>query len=242
MIPDLVYPLKVTDDCEELRYSLRSVHTNAPGLFGKVWVITREPVPDWLTGVHVLAAGDGGNKGQDVRSKMAAACAHPEVADRFLLMCDDFYLVDPITEWEAFHMGPTSAYLRRLRREHAAAGWLRSVAHTADWMAAQGHGDILTRQGHRPLPWDKVRLAEALATYPVGRPLDVNGLYDIAGAGGVGRKGMNSKIRHDPAEFHRKTTKRNIPWLSSNNTSFAEGMIGGYIRGIFREPSPFERR
>lgn len=242
MIPDLVYPLKVTDDCEELRYSLRSVHTNAPGLYGRIWVLTNDTPPDWLTGVQVLPCGDGGTKAQDVRSKIAAACAHSDVSPTFLLMCDDFFLVDPITEWEPFHMGPTSAYVARWRAEGASAGWLRAVTETADWMLEQGHGDILTRQGHRPLLWDKVRLAEALATYPAGRPLDVNGLYDIAGAGGVGRRGMNSKIKHDAAEFHRKTTKRNIPWLSSNNTSFAEGMVGGYIRGLFREPSPFERR
>lgn len=241
-IVDLVYPVKFTDDLEELRYSLRSIHAHAQGLYGRVWIATREGLPSWLTGVHRLDAGDGGGKTHDIRSKIAAACANREVSQTFLLMCDDFYLVEPVTEWAAFHMGPTSEYVQRLlARTDTARGWLRCVTDTADWMAEQGYGDILARQGHRPLLWDKTRLADALNAYPTDRKLDVNGLYDIAGAGGIGTRGMNSKVRMDDAEFHEKTTNRDIPWLSSNNGSFTHGLIGEHIRDMFPDPSPFER-
>lgn len=238
--PDLVYPLKVAGACDELRYSLRSIHQNAQGLYGNVWVVTGGSVPDWLQGVRHIVAGDPRGKSQDVRAKLRAACDHPEVSQNFLIMCDDFFLVEEVDHWEPFHSGPTSTHVKRLRREGAGLRWLRGVIDTAEWMEEQGYGDILARQGHRPLVWDKAKLAGALDAYPTDRQFDVNGLYDMAGAGGVGRRGMNSKVRLDHREFHSKIANRDIPWLSSNDQSFSEGMIGGYIRGMFPEPSPFE--
>lgn len=239
VLPDLVYPLKVAGDCDELKYSLRSLR-HAEGLYGRVWVITRDPLPSWLTGVRVIRAGTPSGKPADVRRKIEAGCAHDEVSDRFLIMCDDFFLVEPVTEWAAFHMGPTSEYVARLRRQGAARGWLRGVTDTAEWMRSQGYGDVLARQGHRPLLWHKRNLFRACKRYPRNRQLDVNGLYDMAGAGPVGVRGMNSKIKTD-AEFHAKIAARDIPWLSSNNTSFETGLIGAHIRALFPDPSPFER-
>lgn len=236
---DLVYPVKVLDDLGELRYSLRSVWENARGLYDKIWIITQEELPSWLQNVNVIKAGAGGNKANDVKSKILAACEHPEVSDNFIMMCDDFYLVDKIDQWETFHMGPTSLYIKKIRSERAGNNWLRSVSDTAEWMRQQGYGDIPVYQGHRPVLWDKEKLKVEIERYPSNKQLDTNGLYPAAGAGGEGTRGMNSKIK-DNKEFLQKFEARNIPWLSSNNGSFSDGMIGGYIRGAFRNPSPYE--
>lgn len=243
-LPDLVYPVRAGEN-EELRYSLRSIVANADGLFRKVWIVGTG-LPSWLTGVEVLEAGADGGRVADVRAKITAAAKHRGVASRFVLLNDDHFLVDPISKWEAFHMGPTTVYLKHLETLDPPLTprnnkWVRTVAATAEWMAEQGHGDILCRQGHRPLLWDKRKLSKALAEYPDDHELDVLGLYDLAGAGGVGRLGGNAKIINDPAAFHAKLAELDIPWLSSNDRSFSEGMIGGYIRGMFREPSKFEK-
>lgn len=238
---DLVYPVKVNDDLEELRYSLRSVSKNAEGLFNNVWLITKEKLPSWVSRrPMVIDAGDGGTKANDVKSKLLVACNHGSVSNEFVLMCDDFFLVEPIKQWDTWNMGPTSEYVKRLRREGAGAAWLRSVTDTAEWMRQQGHGDIPVYQGHRPLLWNKERLGDAISRYPAAKRLDINGLYPIAGAGPMpGERGMNSKVR-DNAMFREKINSRNIPWLSSNNGSFRDGMIGGYIMGMFTESSPYE--
>ena len=240
-LPDLVYPVRAGEN-EELRYSLRSVATNAAGLYRKVWIVGHG-LPDWLTGVEVIDA-HGPESGQsDVRAKITAAANDPRVAARFVLLADDMFLVDPITRWEPFHMGPTSAFVAHLAKQGTTtvnSGWLRNVVATAEWMAEQGHGDILCRQGHRPLLWDKKKLAAALAAYPADRRLDTVGLYDLAGAAGEGRKAGNAKVGVDASQFHAKLAELDIPWLSSNDRAFAEGMIGGYIRGMFRTPSRYE--
>ena len=243
-LPDLVIPVKPTDDgCTELRYALRSVAAHAEGLYRKVWIIG-VGLPEWLTNVGIIEAQAVGRAG-DVRAKITAAANDKRVAARFVLMSDDTFLVEPITEWRAYHMGPFSEYLVRLAnlpapRTRANSSWVRTICATADWMTEQGHGDTLTRQGHRPVMWDKKKLAAALAAYPTDRALDVVGLYDLAGAGVEGGRAKNTKITVAD-DFLARLAERDSPWVSSNERSFREGMVGGYIRGMFRDPSPYER-
>lgn len=239
-LPDLVYPVKTAG--EELRYSLRAIATNARGLYRKVWLVGDRP--EWVTGVeHIEASASRSDRGEDVRAKIAAACAHPDLADRFVLLHDDYYLIDRIDRWDAYHMGPLDEWIERLRRRtDTSMSWLRYVTMTRDWVTEQGHTEQMAWQGHRPLMWDKRKLAETLAAYPEKRPLDVVGLYQIAGADqGEPRRGGNTKVTSDPASFHEKLAARDTPWLSSNDRSFSEGMIGGYIRGMFNRPCRYER-
>lgn len=238
--PDLVYTYKHTGT-DELRYSLRSVCANADGLFGQVWIVG--DLPDWAVGVrHLDARASQGDRYEDVRAKVAAVVKQPELSQTFLLMNDDFYLCRPVTEWAAFHMGSTWALLRRLARNaDPHRKWQRTIRATAEWMQQQGHGDVLARQGHRPSLWDKTRLDQALSRYPKGRPLDVRGLYDMAGAGGVGVKVANSKVSLD-AQFPDKVAQLEVcPWLSSSDLSWRDGLVGKYVRDLFPEPCRYER-
>lgn len=240
--PDLVYLYKTNGNGDELRYSLRSLCKNADGLFGNVWV-AGDPLPEWATGVGHIPSGDPGGRVEDVRAKVTAAANHPDVSPVFLLVDDDMFLCRPVTEFEAFHMGPTSKYLEA--REKAGdphRAWLRRVRVTAEWMAAQGYGDVLARQGHKPCLYGKEALAKALDRYPKGHPLDVRGLYDAAGAvAGEGRKAPNTKVT-SAATFHQKVANLDVcPWLSSSDEQFAEGLIGGFIRGLFPDPCRFEK-
>lgn len=240
-LPDLVYPVKC--ETEELRYSLRSVAANASGLFRKVWLVGHRP--EWVTGVEHIDAGAPGGKSQDVRAKVAAACAHPGVADTFVLMCDDFWLVEPIDRFEVWHYGTLEERVAQWRRERGSRPWLKMVTETAKWVAAQGGASGLCWQGHRPLMWDKAAMGAVLKRYPRDRELDVTGLFDLAGAPmGEPRLGCNTKVNSDPESFHRKLAefaKHDVPWISGNEQGFESGMIGGYIRGIFRDPCRYER-
>lgn len=241
-LPDLVYPYRSTGDDEALRYSLRSVAANARGLFGRVWIVG--DLPEWATDVGHIVTTPGASRQEDIRAKWTAAAGHPDVAATFLLMNDDFWLVRKVRRFEAFHMGPLDRYLAHLDRSgDAFRAWRRVVETTAEWMAEQGYPDTMVRQGHRPAMFDKARLADALAAYPAGRPLDVLGLYDMCGAGGVGTRAGNAKI-NTTEHFHAKTAPAVLdvqPWLSANDAAFSDGLIGGYVRALFPDPSPFEQ-
>lgn len=239
-LPDLVYPVK--GETEELRYSLRSLATNAHGLFGRVWLVGHRP--EWVAGIEHIEAGAPGGRAADVRAKIEAVCAHPDVADTFLLLHDDYWLAEPVERFEAWHLGPVSERLESWRRQRSSSGWLQAVAETAAWVQSQG-GSGLCWQGHRPLLWDKARLRDVLATFPRDKHLDVVGLFDVAGAPmGEPRRGCNTKVNSDDASFHRKMAEfanYDVPWISGNERGFYGGMIGRHIRGMFPESCRYER-
>lgn len=238
--PDVVYPFRDTCGTDELRYSLRSLAVNATGLFGQVWIVG--DLPDWMTGVGRIEHRDVPDKMRDFCARVIAAVSHPGVSPRILLMNDDIYLTRKIRRFEAYHSGPSSEYYAQMVAQRVNSAWLACFKATTDWMRERGHGDVLTRQGHRPLLWDKAKLAAVLAEYPPNQPLDVVGLYDEAGDGDEGVLAPNMKVSN-VVQYHEKVAALDVcPWLSSSDDSFREGLIGGHIRALFPKPSRFERR
>lgn len=238
-LPDLVYPFKATAGDDELRYSLRSVAAHADGLFRKVWIVG--DVPEWATSVEQIPHHPLPNKVEDFRARVAAAAGHEGVTSKFLLMNDDFFLARPVASFEAFHSGPSSEHYARMVARKVDPAWLSCFKATWDWMAARGHGDVLVRQGHRPLLWSRRKLAAVLAEYPAGRALDVVGLYDEAGAGGVGSLAPNMKVTNRAQYLSKVAHLDTCPWLSSSDDAFADGLIGGHIRALFPVPCRFEK-
>lgn len=246
VLPDLVYPLRVEEDSEELRYSLRSVCANADGLFGRVWVVGDRP--DWLTGVGFLDAalppgrpGDPWGPIRDRRFKAASVAAHGDVAETLLWMNDDFFLCRPISSWQMWHQGDAFAFALKMRAAAAPQWWLHMVESMALWAQRQGVQDGKAWQGHLPRLFAKARLGEAIAAYPESWPLDVCGLYELAGAiGGPGERGVNTKV-HNAEQFRRGVDRLDrVPWLSTTDVSFRKGIVGEYIRELFPDPCRFE--
>lgn len=239
VLMDLVYLVRSGPN-EELRYSLRSIEKNAPGLFRKVWVMGTD-LPDWLTGVEFLPIPDGDHKHETMRRKTLAVCDNPDVTPTFGLMNDDYFLVKPISEWVVYHMGPASEWINEklAKRSWSWTSYLRDVYATCRWMADQGYGDVPVRETHSITVWDRVRLAEVIRAYPQNRGLTVVDLYEAAGAGGPGVRGPNAKVHND--EHLAARLKDGWPWLSSSDESWVSSRIGEYMRGMFPEPSRFEK-
>lgn len=233
--PDLVYVVRPGDDNEELRYSLRSVSTNAP--HRKVWIVGT--VPGWLRNVEGIPLEPHPEKFANQRQSLAAACAHPDVSEVFVLMNDDHFVTEKITTWPTIHLGVTSEYLqRRLEGGRIRNTWLKAVRDTAEWMAEQGHGDVLCYEAHVPLLFNKQALGDLITSYPAGRYMVAGELYAVAGAGGVGAQGLNVKVKTDE-EFAEKRDQ-SAPFISTNEDTFAHLAVGEYIRSLFPTPSKYE--
>lgn len=244
MLPDLAYLVHETDN-ELLRHSLRSIDRHAQGSFRDVWIVGT--LPAWVVNVRHLpvAEPDPREKFASIRSKVTAIGDCDEMAERVVILNDDHIALGPVTSWEPTHMGPTSGYLaREAERGRVAAhnSWIRAVANTAEWMRERGHGDIDCYEGHVPLCFDRAKLAAILADYPPDRSCDYPGFYPEAGAAGPGERALNAKIGPSADEFLAKICHPDMPaWLSTNDKGFTLGMVGGYIRGMLREPCKYER-
>lgn len=239
-LPDLAWIVRPGENAE-LRYSLRSFAKNARGLYRKVWIVGT--VPEWVKGVEGIPLTPLPEKFANIRQSLTALCADERAADEVVIMHDDFFAIDRVTDWRGYHLGSTAKFLARL----AANGkrpekntWVRSLQQTAAWMAERGHGDIDCYEAHTPLLFDRRKLGALIAEYSADRWMLCAGLYPEAGAGG-GERGINTKVSALDAATLEAKVAAPVPYLSSNEASFDGGVIGGFVRGVFRESCRFEK-
>lgn len=239
---DLAYIVRPGDNNEELRHSLRSVEANVTG-FRNIWIAGT--VPTWVRNVRALPIPPKPEKFANQRQSVTALCEAPGVADTIVIFNDDHFVTDPIdaSSVPVFHLGPAEDLAARLIDNHAIDPrnrWLRAVRKTASWVEQQGHPNALAYEAHTPLPFRTAALRDALAAYPAERILCYPELYALAGAGDVGVSAGNCKVaRLADAELRAKM-ELSMPYLSSNDDTFAAGAIGDHIRATFPTPSRYE--
>ena len=93
---DIIYPLKsdTAHDCNELKYSLRSVDMYLQNV-GRIYIIS-DSLPDWIQNVELIRVKDYPGlrvKEFNIATKVCAACNNENVSDPFLFMNDDHFLL-----------------------------------------------------------------------------------------------------------------------------------------------------
>jgi hypothetical protein len=228
--PDLVVPVRETAVNEQLRYALRTWAANLP--HRQVWIVGYRPA--WLQNVGHIPTAQPGTKYQNTTAAVRAACEHPDVADRFLLMNDDFFVMRKLAQMPVLHRGRVDA-VERYYASRASGSYLAGMRETRDLLASLGHTEPLSYELHVPLPVDKAGMLEAL---DVGRHLAVvhkRSLYgNLASLGG-------DQIE-DVKVLHRGPRFPQGPFLSTMPDSFANGMVGRHIRQAYFQPSPYESK
>ena len=171
---------------------------------------------------------------------MRAIVECDEIAPVFALMNDDHFLMEPLTEWRAYQRCTLAEFYGSslFVDGEPESEWARCVAETAEWVVSQGGGDVLY-QTHRPPVFDRAKLRAALDAIPEGISLDVDGLLPLARGVDVEVLAGDCKVYLTPDMF-RFIQERNTPWLSSADDAFELGLMGGFIRGMFQEPSRWE--
>jgi hypothetical protein len=98
-IMDLVYFCRNGNN-EELRYSIRSAVKNLK--FDKLWVVGGKP--SWYSGPYIEVPQTG-RKYQNVQDSANKIFYSPEISDPFILMNDDFYIIEPVDSPTNFNGG-----------------------------------------------------------------------------------------------------------------------------------------
>lgn len=90
---DIVYIVKQNWDNDELRYSLRSLDNIK---HDRVFIVWHKPY--WCQNViHIPAQDPYKIKSLNALHKIKIACENEKVSEDFILMNDDFYILEPIT-------------------------------------------------------------------------------------------------------------------------------------------------
>lgn len=226
-LPDLLYVIGPgSSGHEELRHSLRSVAKNLP--HRKVWIVGS--VPDWTRNVEEINLEPHPEKFPNQRQSLTVAVDQQDLSDNFILMNDDMFVIEPVSDLPCFHLGPSSAHLEFLDSVGKDNDWVDAVRATAEWF-----GDPNCYECHIPLLFSRERLRAVLRAYPKDRPFAAGEVYEAARAGSEGVLGHCVKVTRQPL-----AEKLGTPFLSSDDRSFAKGEVGRYVRSLFPEKCRYE--
>lgn len=232
---DLVVPVRGAARNDELRYALRSWTVNLPHA-RRVWLVGHRP--HWVGEVgHIPTRQDGLSPWQATTAAVRAACEHPEVSNEFLLMNDDFFVLQRITRVPVLHRGllrdvAARRAARASRHDRYGAG-LRAALERLQQL---GYDEPLCYEHHSPLPVDKAQMLRAL---DAGAGCDVakRSVYgNLAGVGGEAAEDVKVNWRA-PRGYGPGSV-----FVSTASDAFTHGEVGKWIRGLFPTPCRYEKR
>jgi hypothetical protein len=209
---DLVYLCRRGEN-EELRYSLRSAAANLP--HDRVWVFGG--APGWLTGATIVPTDQHAGKFVNAETSLRLACEHPDVSDPFVLMNDDFFVMQPVPQISALNFGPARSVLERYHGTGIKSGaYIERMEATVALLVARGFTDPLSYELHVPMVFSKAALLAVLDEFCLAAErtgIQYRSLYgNLEAVGG-------ETIR-DVKVYSRTQTVPQGPWLSSVDSAF----------------------
>jgi hypothetical protein len=218
---DVVYLCRNGEN-EELRYSLRSLKNID---HGRVWVFGGAPA--WLTGVEFVETDQSGVKRVNTHAALKLACAHPDISDEFILMNDDFFIVESC-DIPVAHMGSLTEAKADYAARYPNSNYTQWLNGTAAVLTAQGIDDPLSYELHIPMVFDKALLGEILTTYDTPGLLYRTIYGNLLGIGGVQMA--------DVKVYDGKQAVPHGPFISSVETSFPA--VEPVLRYLLPDESP----
>ena len=226
---DIVYILKDEFNCEELRYSLRSVEKNFPHRF--VWFVGGQP-----KGFHPDRAIQhkqvGSTKWDMIKSSMWKAVENEEVSDDFFLFNDDFFVMKKFKGKFVNYVDMTLAEkIDELRRN--VHPWLNPYGRTlfkAEQELLSLGCPTMNYDVHLPMVLNKELFKASINKCSSPQMRSVYGNLNA----------VPFVIHQDVKVYDMETLPEAPDFLSTNEDVFEKGRVGAYIREQFPTPSRWE--
>lgn len=202
---DVVYIVRRGDNNEELRYSLRSL-VNIP----HDRVIIAGYTPSWVTNVLSIETEQLGRKTPNALGNLKAALAYKGLSDEFILMNDDFYILEPLESIPVLHRGPLDDVIEYYRREHPNGSYCKGMTDTREFQYQLGLTNLLSYELHVPFVFNKRMLSYIL---------------ELAG-----------RMRPDIYRLHYRTLYGNLYCIGGqqiDDVKIYDRYVRGDIRGAF---------
>jgi hypothetical protein len=226
---DVVYICKAGDN-EELRYSIRSVVKNLK--FRNIWVVGGKP--DWYVGNYISVPQDK-SKYTNARNNLRAICRSAEISDSFILMNDDFYIINKVEAVPYMHGGLLANKIKRYKELTGETRYVLMLKKTLANLSRRLKKDILDYELHVPMVMEKEKLSEVVEVPDFwrsryGNLFSVSGIeindVKVYGNGGLTKNSYNiDNLKYD--------------YLSSNDDSF-ELIKDKLLNVIFADKTAYE--
>jgi hypothetical protein len=216
----------------ELRYSLRSVARNMP----HDRVIISGHLPKWCRGVeHVHGLDRSTDRVKNAQTKLLAALESGKVGDRFALMNDDFYILQPWSCDAIRYVGSLAGRHRNLLAERKPGDpYLRAIGATLQACRDMGWSNPLNCSTHHPVIMQRDKAIETVR-FSLSLPvhLELGSIY-VAMHGADVIKSPNSKLQ----KWKGIPTS---PVFSSSPSVEQNAKFRKWIASEFPERCPYEK-
>jgi hypothetical protein len=208
---DLVYICRDGEN-EELRYSIRSAVKNLP--HDKIWVVGGKP--DWYTGNHIEVDQAKG-KYANARNSLKAVCDSKEISESFILMNDDFYIINKTDTVPYMYAGTLSDKIDQREDIFSGNTYTTLLKQTLGSLSRKRVRVVLDYELHVPMIMEKKKLQKVLKLSGLWRSVYGN----VFNVGGV--KIRDVKVYDKKNKFYANSYDINnleFDYLSSNDDSF----------------------
>lgn len=228
---DYVYIVKDGSN-EELRYSIRSVVKNMPA--GNIWVVGGKP--DWYSGNHIPIPQNL-PKYHNAIANLLAACKSNEISEDFVLMNDDFFILQSMDQIPTYHGGSFLDKVQAYTRISPTSTYTKRLAKTSQRLRKLGVMEQKDYDIHVPMIMNKQKLLKILKFYPECLWRSMYG--NIHNLGGIEISDIKVYSLERMQERSYDYISGNNPYVSSDNGSF-EILYLDLLKDNFSKESPYE--
>ena len=201
------------DDNLELRYSIRSVLHYFPT--SEIWVVGG--IPNWYSGNNISIEQNSG-KWKNAVENLKALVNSSDTPEDFVLMNDDFFIINKTNSIPYYHEGPLSDKIELYKDLRMDSNYIGKLGSTYAKLQKMGFKNPLSYETHTPMQMNKNKLKEILRYCP---PNFWRSLYgNIYEVGGTEIKDVKIYYRDRFAKISHNYLESNLPFISTDDESF----------------------
>lgn len=221
--PDIVYFVKPSEDNDELKYSLRSLKNLN---HGQVYLVGYRP--SWVDKKYeFISTNQNSDKYQNVRNNWLAALTDERISDDFVLMNDDFFIMQPTKNIPVLRrLKNIEHYINIYSKLKNDGRYVTEMKQARDILNSWGFSDISSYELHTPMLINKKKMLNLLSKFNgcTSQLRTIYGNYYNIG----GKKIIDVKIIRDDQDNSFDTQ-----FISTIDESFKDGKIGHFLRKKF---------
>lgn len=198
---------------EELRYSLRSLANSFPD--ASVWVVGG--IPKWYSGNKISIEQNAG-KWANAINNLNAIIESPQIPEEFVLMNDDFFIINKIDSIKHYHEGLLLDKIEKYNELKMDPNYVKKLGHTYARLQRMGVENPVSYETHTPMTMLKGRLAEIMQYCPPSLWRSMYG--NVHYVGGEQIKDVKVYYRDRFATISHDYTASDLPILSTDDESF----------------------
>lgn len=240
---DVLYIFKenAVNDSAELRYSLRSLQNFR---HGKV-VIAGEK-PSWVKNVTYIPVDQSSSKQDNGRRNLEAAIKSGVLPNEFLLMNDDFYIVNKLQEIPNLHHGNMSKLIKAYRKRYPEGSpYIETMEALHSQLQKENTIDPISYELHTPMVFDVQKIERMYNSLGEDRVYQFRSrygnFYNLYGEEAADVKLFNN-CKNNPAAYNENPIRymESSTFISTTGGSFNHGIPGRFLRQRFVSPSQYE--